>query len=487
MLSSLQNLQAGGSFFTTDAAGRFQQVPSQGLLTIPLSSRLSDRSFTGFAEQDSLFGGTQPQEPGPDLIGLLVSNGGFATAVHARQLHTAAAIAVHLLKAHFEPFQTAYKPEMPTTTRDSTGSQRGKDFRVGDRVVVASTGKRSTQDLTGVDGDVIALEGNGWVVVRTSDGSETLRVQQRYLEKRPKEHSEDEALEAEGAHPQLAAQGSDEHAQAHAEEDEYCVAPPPPCLPNIATSVSQQKGSLGQVRNQLTHLEDTVPWNAVKSAWRNRRPGWRRQLKAADSIAEIAVRMEEFRQHLANDGPALVMGQSAAQWEEALRACKEGEGSAEKLQGLCTDLQNSVRLWLDLRLAQSPVSPTVLSHAIRAVQALQEGSQLGQTELQQVPLGAIVNHSSEGLQTVKNFLESGKTRLSSPSASKRPRLLLQPQQGSMDSPPKSLVISVAPMLRSPFHSIIGDFGKESDFDSGAETDWEIGSQVTEIGQSDTDE
>ena len=177
MLSSLQNLQAGGSFFTTDAAGRFQQVPSQGLLTIPLSSRLSDRSFTGFAEQDSLFGGTQPQvtrfsnaacynvfrrvchtsrenpvqdvaqsaahgscrmvalvvnpcfgvagavacsthsciidfsmkvdtfvginhvqEPGPDLIGLLVSNGGFATAVHARQLHTAAAIAVHLLK-----------------------------------------------------------------------------------------------------------------------------------------------------------------------------------------------------------------------------------------------------------------------------------------------------------------------------------------------------------------------------------------------------
>ena len=58
------------------------------------------------------------------------------------------------------------------------------------RVVVASTGKRSTQDLTGLDGDVIALEGNGWVVVRTSDGSETLRVQQRYLEKRPKDHSE---------------------------------------------------------------------------------------------------------------------------------------------------------------------------------------------------------------------------------------------------------------------------------------------------------
>ena len=65
---------------------------------------------------------------------------------------------------------------------------------------------------------------------------------------------------------------------------------------------------------------------------------------------------------------SMQMGQSAAQWQEALGACKEGEGSAERLQCLCTDLQNSVRLWLDLRLAQSPVSPTVLSHAIRAVQ-----------------------------------------------------------------------------------------------------------------------
>lgn len=45
-----------------------------------------------------LTGQSDAQEPGPDLIGVLVSNGGFATAVHARQLHTAAAIAVHLLK-----------------------------------------------------------------------------------------------------------------------------------------------------------------------------------------------------------------------------------------------------------------------------------------------------------------------------------------------------------------------------------------------------
>ena len=64
MLASLQGqldqLRGGGaSFFNADAAGRFQQV--QQALTIPLSSRASDRSFSVFAEQDSLFGGAQVQ------------------------------------------------------------------------------------------------------------------------------------------------------------------------------------------------------------------------------------------------------------------------------------------------------------------------------------------------------------------------------------------------------------------------------------------
>ena len=52
---------------------------------------------------DICMGTHHVQETGPDLIGLLVSNGGFATAVHARQLHTAAAIAVHLLKVSHWP------------------------------------------------------------------------------------------------------------------------------------------------------------------------------------------------------------------------------------------------------------------------------------------------------------------------------------------------------------------------------------------------
>ena len=63
------------------------------------------------------------------------------------------------------------------------------------------------------------------------------------------------------------------------------------------------------------------------------------------------------------------MGAAAAGWEASLRACLAGSGSLPALATLVAELQHSVRLWLDLRLAHSPVSPTVLTRAIRAVQA----------------------------------------------------------------------------------------------------------------------
>ncbi len=77
-----------------------------------------------------------------------------------------------------------------------------------------------------------------------------------------------------------------------------------------------------QARNQLLNLEDSVPWTAVKSSWRNRRPGWRRSLKAADTVAEIAARLEEFRAHLMNDGATLPVSLQPADlplWVEDMR------------------------------------------------------------------------------------------------------------------------------------------------------------------------
>jgi hypothetical protein len=62
-----------------------------------------------------------------------------------------------------------------------------------------------------------------------------------------------------------------------------------------------------QARTQLLDLEDGVPWNAVKATWRARRPGWRRSLKGADSVAAVAQLLDEFRQHFANDGATMTV------------------------------------------------------------------------------------------------------------------------------------------------------------------------------------
>ena len=112
------------------------------------------------------------------------------------------------------------------------------------------------------------------------------------------------------------------------------------------------------------------------------------------------------------------------------------------------------------------------------LQALQEGSQKGSGELYQVPLEAIVNHSSEGIQAVKNFLESGKTKLSSPRGMGSPRAMTSPKLTS-----KLMGNTFPILLLSPFNAIKGEFGNDDQFESGADTDWETGSQVTDMCDS----
>ncbi len=72
------------------------------------------------------------------------------------------------------------------------------------------------------------------------------------------------------------------------------------------------------------------------------------------------------------------MGAAAASWEQTLKACLQGSGSIAMLVTLCNELQQSVRLWLDLKLVHTPVSPTVMSQAIRAVQVSLPVSSTGQ-------------------------------------------------------------------------------------------------------------
>ena len=140
-------------------------------------------------------------------------------------------------------------------------------------------------------------------------------------------------------------------------------------------------------------------------------------------------------------------------------------------------------------------------------QALQEGSARGECELAQVPLEAIVSHSTEGLQTVKHFLDASKAgggggvgrsgahaceqllgspRLSSPRGStlRAPAAAAGGHCSALVSPRAGGGGGAFPLLlASPFLSLVAEFGGGDDgFDSGAETDWG-GSQATDMCDS----
>lgn len=89
-----------------------------------------------------------------------------------------------------------------------------------------------------------------------------------------------------------------------------------------------------------------------------------------------------------------------------------------------------------------------------------------------------MNHSSEGIQAVKNILESGKSKLNSPRGLGSPRAMTTPKLT-----PKLLSNTFPVLLLSPFNGIKGEFGSEDQFDSGADTDWDTGSQVTDMCDS----
>ncbi len=98
-----------------------------------------------------------------------------------------------------------------------------------------------------------------------------------------------------------------------------------------------------------------------------------------------------------------------------------------------------------------------------------------------MPLEAIVNHNSEGIQAVKHLLETGKGRLGTPRGGggfTSPRVMASPTKQTPKSSPAFPIL-----LPSPFHNIKVEFGNDDDFDSGAETDWDAGSQVTDMCDS----
>jgi hypothetical protein len=85
------------------------------------------------------------------------------------------------------------------------------------------------------------------------------------------------------------------------------------------------------------------------------------------------------------------------------------------------------------------------------------------------PRGSALNSPRGGLGAVASPKAGGNAGFGPFSS-----LLTSPRAGSSSFPA---------CLASPFLSVLAEFGAENDFDSSAETDWEAGSQVTDMADS----
>ena len=132
-----------------------------------------------------------------------------------------------------------------------------------------------------------------------------------------------------------------------------------------------------------------VPWNAVRRTWRNRRTLWRRSVKQADMIADLAQRLQEFRLALSTDDHSFQgCGHT---WRQSVDVCAQGRGPPGLLLGLWEELRASISTWLDSRTKPiSLASAHLQAGAARAMVAIQEAARRGSDSLAQVSVPTVV-------------------------------------------------------------------------------------------------
>jgi hypothetical protein len=217
----------------------------------------------------------------------------------------------------------------------------------------------------------------------------------------------------------------------------------------------KEKEVLRRVRSELTELEETVPWNAVRRMWRSRRTLWRRTVKQADAVVSMAYCVQEFRVALYTDDNSF-QGCGRA-WRASIEQCMHGRGSHGVLWDVWEELKASILSWLGLRSTPTQLSSAQLQEsAARARVALEEAMRRGADSLSQVPLEAILNGNREGLQMVRTELEQERMLVAV-------KLTVMAQQAGAwrDSCSKDAASFVH-------------------FDSGACTEEECGSDVTDL-------
>ncbi|PSC72843.1 septin-10-isoform A [Micractinium conductrix] len=168
------------------------------------------------------------------------------------------------------------------------------------------------------------------------------------------------------------------------------------------------------MRLEVLGLEDTIPWNSVRRAWKAKRTTWRRQVKQTEVLPEFAARLKELRAALLTDDQPLPGCGST--WRAQLELCISGKGSYGLLAAAWEEMRGTVRGWLEGRAKPAALSAAALqAGATRAVRAMQAALAAGggggeanaDAALVQVPLESIIGHDSGvGLAAVRTALET---------------------------------------------------------------------------------
>ncbi|KAK9827993.1 hypothetical protein WJX81_006084 [Elliptochloris bilobata] len=309
---------------------------------------------------------TEHQRAQDPIVALLASDTAFAQAVNSKQLDAAAAIAVQLVKTHVTAVAQLVPRALPDGSSATTAYRAGEGavaepvamqpaaetpVAVGDRVVVTAGAAKArgrgaaAAPAVGRAAAVVAFDGHGWAVIQAADTGERLRLQQRFLA-----HAPPEDLGGAGS-PTSCAPAAFSQAGAEA-----VGSPRARKRPRAGVDTPEQRTALERAKAQMVELEEVIPWRAVRACWRTRRPAWRRALrKGCEGVPGVAARMQELRQALVTDGAATLAGGAA--WDEAAEACAAGAPGAglDRLLQLWADLQQGIHTWLEDRsLSGSP-------------------------------------------------------------------------------------------------------------------------------------
>jgi hypothetical protein len=231
------------------------------------------------------------------------------------------------------------------------------------------------------------------------------------------------------------------------------------------------------MKQEVLQLEDAIPWTMVRRTWRNKRATWRRQVKQTELVADFAARLKELRISLLTD-EATFIGCGPA-WRNQLDACLLGRGAAATLASVWDEMKNTIRSWLIGAGAATPSAgrpgtangmgvmstaamPPGPQTAARAVQALHAASFSGDAEaLLQIPLEAICGNDTGSLHAVRQAVELERRIVAA--------RLAAAQNGNGDSGQPA----------SYFGSISAAW-EDSEFDSGGDSEMEIGSDATDL-------